>query len=291
MIIGLANMQDADMRSICKERIESLEHWLRRPIDEVLTAAYGNYFSHEDANSGRVLKKKILETIQERRTKEPGRYPRTIDALLLDNAIDIVCNPQLFSGHFRDALAAAFPEGYAEARTFLSRIAAPRNNLAHANAISLRQAEQIICYTNDVIESLKIYYKPKGMENDYNVPLILRITDSFGKVFTRSQCYASPEGSILMNCHDKQGDLYPGDTLTVEVEVDPAYTEDYELRWTVAAEPITETGPKVAVHIANKHVGLQLGIACTVVTKSDWHRMPGEKDDMMILVYKVLPPK
>jgi hypothetical protein len=129
------------------------------------------------------------------------------------------------------------------------------------------------------------------MENDYNVPLILRITDSFGKVFNRSQCYASPEGSILMNCDDKQGDLYPGDTLTVEVEVDPAYTEDYELRWSVAAEPITGAGPKVAVHIANRHVGLQFGIVCTVVTKRDWHRMPLGRDDMMTLVYKVLPPK
>ncbi len=129
------------------------------------------------------------------------------------------------------------------------------------------------------------------MENDYSVPLILRITDSFGKVFTRSQCYASPEGSIFMNCHDKQGNLYPGDTLTVEVEVDSAYTEDYELRWSLAAELITETGPKVAVHIAHKHVGLQFGIVCTVVTKRDWHRMPGGKDDMMTLVYKVLPPR
>ena len=291
MIIGLANMQDAGIRSICKERIESLEHWLRRLIDEVLTAAYGNYFSHEDANSNRVIKKKLHETIQARRKKEPGRYPRDIDAVLLDDAIDIVCNPQLFSLHFQEALAIAFPEGHVEARTFLSRIVTPRNNLAHANAISLRQAEQIICYTNDIIESLKTYYKDKGMENDYNVPLILRITDSFGNTFTRSQFYASPEGSIAMRCHDKQGDLYPGDTLTVEVEVDPAYTEDYDLRWSVSAEPITDTGPKVAVHIANKHVGLQFGIVCTVVTKRDWHRMPGGKDDMLILVYKVLPPK
>jgi len=291
MIIGLANMQDADIRSVCKERIESLEHWLRRLIDEVLTAAYGNYFLHEDATTGRVIRKDIVESVRERREKEPGRYPREIDAVLLDNAIDIVRNPKLFSRHFRFALATAFPEGNNEARTFMSRIAAPRNNLVHANAISLRQAEQVICYVNDIIESMKIYYKEKGMENDYNVPLVLRITDSFGNTFMRSQCYASPEGSIAMNCHDKQGDIYPGDTLTVEVEVDPAYTEDYELRWSVAAEPITEIGPKVAVQIANKHVGLQLGIVCTVVTKRDWHRMPQGKDDMVMLIYKVLPLK
>jgi hypothetical protein len=284
-------MQDANIRSICRERIESLEHWLRRLIDEVLTAAYGNYFSRENANGSRIINKKLCDKIRGRKEKEPSRYPRDIDAVLLDDAVDIVCNQQLFSRHFQRPFAAAFPEGRDEARTFLSRVAGPRNNLAHANAISLRQAEQIVCYTNDIIESLKAYYKENGMETDYNVPLILRIIDSFGKVFTRSQCYASPEGSILMNCHDQQGDLYPGDTLSVEVEVDPAYTEVYELRWSVAAEPITETGPKVAVHISNRHVGLLFAITCIVVTKRDWHRMPGGKDDMMTLVYKVLPPK
>ena len=118
IIIGLSCMPDAEIRSFCKERVESLEHWLRRLIDEALTETYGNYFLCEDENNNCLIKKKLVETVLGRRQKEPTRYPRDIDAVLLDDAIDILCNPHLFGKHFKAPLAAAFPEGNAEAKTF-----------------------------------------------------------------------------------------------------------------------------------------------------------------------------
>ena len=83
--------------------------------------------------------------------------------MLLEDAIYIICKPELLKDHFRVPLAIAFPDGREEARTFLNRILAPRNNLAHANAISTRQSEQVVCYSNDVIDSLKQHYRAIGM--------------------------------------------------------------------------------------------------------------------------------
>lgn len=172
MLPIIHTLTDSEIRSVCKERIEVLEHWLRRLIDDLLSQTYGNYLGHEDAQGNRLIRKRLAEQIEERRRKESNRYPRIVDAILLDDAIDIVCNPQLFKTHFRQPLSLAFPNGENEARTFLTRLLAPRNHLSHANAISVRQAEQVICYTNDVIDSLKSYYGNINMQSQYNVPLI-----------------------------------------------------------------------------------------------------------------------
>lgn len=113
-----------------------------------------------------------------------------------------MCKPDLFKDHFHNAFSKAFPDGHAEARTFLNRLLVPRNNLAHANAISIRQAEQIICYSNDVIDSLKNYYREIGMHQTYNVPTILKVIDSFGNAFHRSQFSPCHDGSIMMGFLD-----------------------------------------------------------------------------------------
>jgi len=189
-------MKDSEVRSQCKEKLESLEHWLRRLIDDTLTPVYGDYFSFTDQVGNRLIKNSLVQQVAARRVHEPARYPRNIDAVLLDDAVDIVCKPDLFQKHFRQALSKAFPDGREEARTFLGRLLAPRNNLAHANAISARQAEQIICYSNDVIDSLKDYYRTLGMHEIYNVPTILKVTDSFGHALPAANPdYATMEAS------------------------------------------------------------------------------------------------
>ena len=92
---------------------------------------------------------------------EPERFSRIIDAAILDDCINIICNPNLFRRHFREAFKTAFPVGDSrdETRIFLKRLIKPRNLLYHANPISVRQAEQVICYSHDIIESLKKYYE------------------------------------------------------------------------------------------------------------------------------------
>ena len=287
-------LKDAEIRSLCKEKIESLEHWLRRLIDDTLAPIYGDYFAHTDASGNRLVKNALAQQVAARRAAEPLRYPRRIDAVLLEDAVDILCKPDLFKNHFQQALSAAFPDGREEARTFLTRLLVPRNNLAHANTISVRQAEQIICYSNDVIESLKGFYRAMGLQEAYNVPLILKVTDSFGNTFTRSQFDPCHDGGIMLNFVDKPHmHLRPGDTLTLEIEVDPAFDPStYQVMWTSTKPgdsfPVTNT--KAVIPITNSQVGLQCDIQCRVTTTKDWHRMHMGVDDFLMMHYKVLPP-
>ncbi|MEN4952822.1 hypothetical protein [Stenotrophomonas sp. TWI819] len=290
----IASLSDSEIRQACREKIEALEHWLRRMIDDALAAKYEDYFSHTDASGSRIIKSAIAQDALSRREREPQRYPRAIDAILLEDAIDIVCNPQLFKENFRVPLRQAFPDGREEARTFLKRISAPRNNLAHSNAISLRQAEQVVCYANDVIDSLKAHYRSIGMDNNYDAPLILKLTDSFGNSFVRSQFSPVHDGGILKTfLEDSELHLRPGDVLTLEVEVDPSYDPtSYNIIWssTKAWSDQPQTECKVVIPITNRQVGQQFNVMCTVTANREWHRMGMDADDFLLLYYRVLPP-
>jgi hypothetical protein len=88
--------------------------------------------------------------------------------------------------------------------------------------------------------------------------------------------------------------LRPGDTLTIEVEVDPAFDKDeYIIRWqTVSKLPEKiPNGSKVIIHITPKQVAERFSVICTVVTNKEWHRMNEGMDDRLFLNYKVLPPR
>ena len=55
----LLNLNDSEIRSICKNKLESLEYWLRRLIDKILSDNYEDYFSYEDAKGNRLIKKSM----------------------------------------------------------------------------------------------------------------------------------------------------------------------------------------------------------------------------------------
>ena len=103
-------LTEDQIRNLCKEKIESLEYWLRRLIDEKLSTSHGDYFSYVDGVGNRLIKKSIVDALEERLKKEPTRHVRKIDAVLLSDAIDIICNPQLYY-IFAPGSAFAFPEG------------------------------------------------------------------------------------------------------------------------------------------------------------------------------------
>ena len=86
----LPTLTDNQIRNCCKDKLESLEHWLRRLIDEKLSALHTDYFSHIDGAGNRFIKKDIVDALEERVKKEPSRYPRKIDAVLLSNAVAII---------------------------------------------------------------------------------------------------------------------------------------------------------------------------------------------------------
>jgi len=228
--MSLHDIPELELRAYCKRVIESLELWLRRLIDQQLTDAYGrDYLNARDEHGNNFIDAEIQRGIENRRAAETARYSRPIDAALLDDEIRIICNPQRYR-LFCEALAGAFPDGVEEARTFLSRLIEPKNRLDHANTISIRDAERVMCYSNDVIHSLMKHYDATlGEGNGYNCPTIVRIIDSFGNDL-RPDIWLITTFSLY---HTPAHWLRPGDLLSIDVEIDPAFPENmYEISWT-----------------------------------------------------------
>ncbi|MGI3009804.1 hypothetical protein ACRTD6_22950 [Vibrio parahaemolyticus] len=283
-----------EVESSCKHKLTTLEHWLRRLIDDTLSNEFGDYFHYTDEKGNYIIKKSITESAVQRKQREPDRYSRLIDAILLDDAISIVTNPRLYTAHFSKAFKYAFPNGCNEAKTFLKRISEPRNNLAHANPISVRQAEQILCYSNDVIDSLKEYYREINMQKDFNVPTVLSIRDSVGNSKSGHHLRGNDDNNIWVFFNeDPNRYLNVGDTLRIEVEIDQSFHEDeYSIEWS-SNTPWYEknpTGKSVEIKLTEKQVSQKFLVVCKVTSNKAWHKL-GDKDDELDILYTVLPPR
>lgn len=135
----LHKLSDAELRQFCREATEALEFWLRRLIDVTLKLAHGdNYINALDGTNKNVINRPIRESVQNRAVSDPMRYPRVVDAMLLDDEISIICNPDLYKKHFGEYFSAFYPLGNDSLRLHLKRILDSRNNLSHANPISVR---------------------------------------------------------------------------------------------------------------------------------------------------------
>ncbi len=273
-----------EARSIARNTIESLEFWLRRFIHDQLSQAFSaNYINAQRANGQFILRREIRDTIDLRIQQEPQRFTRPIDATLFNHLIDIICKLDLYQEFFKPGLVYAFPIGNEEARYFLQKLLDPRNRLSHANPISTRNFEQIICYSNDIIESLKTYYSMLGQELEYNVPKILSAVDHFGNFMdltTKSNFifYNSPEFY-----------LWPGDLLTINILVDPSFDEgEYSIYWYGSHIELNEKNLQLT--LLNVHVSQSLGITCRLTTNKEWHKHQ-HFDDQFHVSYRVLPPE
>lgn len=284
------------IRSECKNTIENLEIWLRNLIDNELTENYNsNYLEFLNEDRTRLIKKEIVKDAIKRKANNPNRYPRLIDAMLLDDEIKIICNPNLYKNIFSKALSSAYPEGNDEARTFLNRLIPIRNKLYHSNPISIREAEKVICYSNDVLDSIKEYYKEKSLEKKYNAPTIIKVSDSIGNVFYSSQIKRNSTGRGLCETRvSEKNVIYSGDKISIEVEVDSSFiVEDYSVKWVFAKKETTtfeENFNKLTINIENQHVKTDYAIYCSVTSKEDWHRC-GDVDDCVAIIYEIAPKK
>lgn len=300
--VVLAYRSEDDLRSICRKEIETLEHWTRRLIHDILTAQYGDdYFSYKH-NGEPLIKGEITSRVNKMREDNPGRFPRPIDAFFLGDLIYVLCKKPLYDAHFKDALCEAYPHGNEEVRYFLERVEAIRNKLSHANPISVREAEQVICYCHDVIDSLKAHYRRTGKEKEYNVPLFIRATDSLGNVFLPEKegfplkLYVDLSKPILAKDYGVK--LRAGETYGLSVVVDPAFdSSTYSLEWTVmsglAGDNYRKTWKNVTqieFPVVNKTVGSSFEITCRLKTNKDWHKHNWYDDCFEVRVYTVLPP-
>lgn len=100
---------ELEVRQSTWEQLGSLEHWLRRLVDDELSPAFGPSFLDARRSSGRrLIDKPIAESIKRRRARDTDRYPRVVDALTLGELVNLIADSELFLRHFRPALGRAF---------------------------------------------------------------------------------------------------------------------------------------------------------------------------------------
>lgn len=283
---------EAELRERCRTILEGLEVWLRRLIHDRLTEVYGpDYLTAKDGHGNNIIAGELSRRLSGRQEREPARYARPIDAADLADEVRILCNPSLYNNLFKEALADAFPVGREQAKATLDRLLSPRNALSHGNPISVRQVEQVVCYTGDVIESLKRHYVNRNMGKQYDVPTVIRYSDSFGTSRHENEFRQEPGGpGFLLFDKDPTKHLRVGEILSMQVEIDPSFDpQGYEVRWELLGSGQSLIGSKVTVEITTRHVNERFEVQCYVTSKKDWHRFGGW-DDFIAVTFKVLPP-
>lgn len=270
----------------CRQKLETCELWLRRLIHDELSPRFGAaYFNEGMHNGNHLFRTEIRDLAVQRMTDNPASYSKAIDTLLFDSLVDTLCKHDLYALCFAAALRHAFPDGAQEARTFLRRLVAIRNALSHANPISVHDAERVLCYCDDVTESLKIYYMDNNMSRDYNAPLFTRFVDTLG----HSAILSKPKEVLDLT---NNSNLRPGDCLRLEVEIDSSFDPaEYKVRWSVETSSSTDEGLGMSyvLTLGHQHVNEALLVCVEISTNRVWHRF-GSFDARLFLYYKVLPP-
>ena len=275
-----------ELRSYCRNSIESLELWARRLIHEKMSEKYGEDFIHHKTNGEPIIKKEIIKHVDEMQKKDTIKYKNAVDTFFIDEIVYFLCHPKFYKELFKEALDFVYPQGKDETRHFFKKLIEIRNSLSHANPISTHQAEQAICYSHDFIEGLKEYYKRMGEEQVWNVPRIIRINDSLGNVFEPEDSgfgWRFVDGIIELTC---------GDEYSLEVEIDNSFDKtDYSIEWTCFNKKnhfINKNHIKLTID--ENDVAIHTTIECKIISKKTWHKF-SYYDDCVIIRYTVLPPK
>ncbi|MGN7878425.1 hypothetical protein [Ensifer sp. 22460] len=284
-ILNAQSLSSDARTSVARNYVDAAEGWLRKLIHYQLTPAFGATY----LSAGGILKSP--ETLAIRKKVEGGhtKFSREVDATTFGQAKKIVCHPDRWDKHFSVALERAYPLGQLECAIFLDRLIAIRNDLQHGRGCSARQVEQAICYTNDLADAVKVFFREKNMVRDYDVPLIVGYSDSLGNQSTLEDVSLNMSNRNIDWRRHGSGDLYPGDVLTAEVKVDPTFDPtDYEVFWSLYGYD-KKVGSTASIELKNENVGEQFELSFTVQTYRDWHRQNGV-DDHLTLLFRVLPP-
>ena len=276
------------LRAYSRTYIETLEIWARQLIHEKMTEEYGDNYIFLRLNDGNFLvNKEIRDHVSRMLSREPDRFNRPIDTLFFEHIIYFLSNELWYKKIFREPLSYAYPQGAKEVRVFLERLTPIRNPLSHSTSITMHDVERAICYSHDFIEGLKKYYAAKGKEKMYNVPRIIKVSDSLGNVFDNivennrlGMLITIPQA---FNC---------GDKYSVEIEIDSSFrTDEYTINWNMARHTSAELGnyPKLTLCFEPKDVSETAYIGCTIVQNKEWHKH-GDHDSKVTLCVKILPP-
>ena len=129
------------------------------------------------------------------------------------------------------------------------------------------------------------------MNQEFNVPLIVRYSDSFGNTLYRNQFHMKTISGLLYVSFRDVWEYYlrPGDKVSVEIEIDPTFPKnEYQIIWDPYIEGTTDNN-HYSYTVQNKDVGEKFSISAKVKTNKEWHRLIGV-DDGLVIGFKVLPP-
>jgi len=262
----------------CRSRILSCELWLRSLIDDTLRDALGDRYHESVLPGGNPLfSKKMRSRIARYCPSDPNRFPRPVDALLLDDLGSLLAKEDAFKIYFRNALIGGFPFGSNQVRQVIKILVGYRNAVFHANerSLSFHDLERVLCYSSDFIATIKSHYATMSNQSKFPAPMFTRYSDSLGNV--RQITKARDDLSFT------DEPLYRGETATFMVEVDGNYKVVWRLRGVVVQE-----GCNFSLLLGNEHVGERLPLQVEVVSNKEWHRM-NMVDALITFNYEVLP--
>jgi hypothetical protein len=267
----------------CRRHTASAESWLRKLVDRELHSRYGPQYLSK-AGWKRALADYVATQIKD----HPGKFAREIDATTFEQLADIVCHPNHWA-EFQPGLKEAYPDGPQEARTFLDRLRNVRNDVAHGRECSSRQLERARCYSNDIADSVKNYFREMNLEKEFNVPTFVAFHDNQGNAGPLTPGAYFRTVNLSDGAHKR---LYPGGTLLLEVEVDASFdSEKYRVNWILKTAPGGGGDGSIAkIELTQAHVGERMEVQFQLATTNSWHRDSGGKDDVLDVHYRVLPP-
>jgi hypothetical protein len=282
-----------ELRAICRTHLESFEKWARLIVHMILTDKLGDDYIHSTGADGNYkMRKELVKKVDEMMANEPLRFPKPVDALFLDDIIYILCKNDFYKDYFSVFLQKMYPEGVNELRTFLERLIPIRNKLSHTNPFSVRDAEQCVCYSNDFIECVKEFFVMTNQDKDFNIPTIIKVTDSWGNEYIIKEGRAGEGLDIIDPITGKKKIFHHNDRFSLDLTIDPSFEDDsYSLNWTAQnGLEVLNDGKKINVTITDELIGDEVVLWCTLVTKNTWHRYL-HYDQQLIVHFKALPPR
>lgn len=281
----MIRFSETEIRNSAKETLEAFEHWSRRIINDKFANKYGaDYFEYKFDTGENLINGEILRTISDRMTENPKRFPRKIDAILMDDIAYFLCKDSFYNEFFDEVLKVGF-SGQDEVRNRLKVLKDIRNKLYHGNPISYREAEQAICYSHDFIDCYKAHYVKTGKEQEYNVPFFAKVEDSLGRCGYRDETKTEK-----LTLPYEKTKFRPGDTYKIWVEVDGSFPEDfYEITWWMNDKKVATGKEFVFIATVDMVASLQF-VYCNLKTRRQWHKYRTFDDCFSVYIGEVLPP-
>lgn len=207
----------------------------------------------------------------------------------------------MYTLHFKNVFE-PFYSGIESLRLSFEKLISIRNKISHSNTLSQRELEQGVCYSNDLIEVFKDYYKKIGKDKVYNVPTFLSFKDSLGhSIFREDLSYSWSIDSLTnydsLNNKRETVNLRAGETYRIILEVDNSFPLDFycinwEVEYCCKIDKYETNSNILEFKIDDKFVSLNLRIKAYLKTKRAWHRFANIDCDDFVEIHleEILPP-